>query len=66
MKCAICNRRLTKAEFFIGGYPVGSTCAKNRGLGSSSPIRGKIDVVRNDQQDLFDGVNDDEETSSND
>lgn len=64
MKCAICNRRLTKAEFFIGGYPVGSTCAKNRGLGSSSPIRGKIDVVRNDQPDLF-GDNDDEEKSSN-
>lgn len=64
LKCAICNRRLTKAEFFIGGYPVGSTCAKNRGLGSSSPIRGKIDVVRNDQPDLF-GDNDDEEKSSN-
>ena len=64
LRCVICNRPLDKAEFFIGGYPVGSTCAKNRGLGSYSPIRGKIDVVRNDQPDLF-GDNDDEEKSSN-
>lgn len=66
LRCVICNRPLDKAEFFIGGYPVGSTCAKNRGLGNSSPIRGKIEVVRNDQPDLFDGGNDDEEKSSND
>ena len=64
LRCVICNRPLDKAEFFIGGYPVGSTCAKNRGLGNSSPIRGKIHVVRNDQPDLF-GDNNDEEKSSN-
>ena len=65
LRCVICNRQLDKAEFFIGGYPVGSTCAKNRGLGNSNQIRGKIDVVRNDQPDLF-GDNDDEEKSIND
>lgn len=64
LRCVICNRPLDKAEFFIGGYPVGSTCAKNRGLGSSSPIRGKIEIVRNDQPDLF-GENYDKEESSN-
>ncbi len=64
LRCVICNRPLDKAEFFIGGYPVGSTCAKNRGLGNSQSK--KIEVVRNDQPDLFDGGNDDEEKSSND
>lgn len=64
LKCAICNRRLTKAEFFIGGYPVGSTCAKNRGLGNTNSTVKKSLIVRNDQPDLF-GDNDDEEKSSN-
>lgn len=55
LRCVICNRPLDKAEFFIGGHPVGSTCAKNRGLGNSHFK--KIEVVRNDQPDLFDGDN---------
>lgn len=63
LRCVICNRPLDKAEFFIGGYPVGSTCAKNRGLVSSIHIRGKIEVVRNDQPDLFGGNYDKEESS---
>jgi hypothetical protein len=58
----ICNRPLDKAEFFIGGYPVGSTCAKNRGLGNSHSK--KIEVVRNDQPDLFGDENDKEESSN--
>ena len=58
LRCVICNRPLDKAEFFIGGYPVGSTCAKNRGLGNSHSFK-KIEVVRNDQPDLF-GDNDGE------
>jgi len=64
LRCVICNRPLDKAEFFIGGYPVGSTCAKNRGLGNSHSFNKKIEVVRNDQPDLF-GDNDDEKESSN-
>jgi len=65
LRCVICNRPLDKVEFFIGGYPVGSTCAKNRGLGNSHSSNKKIEVVRNDQPDLF-GDNDDEKESSND
>lgn len=52
LKCVICGRQLDKAEFFIGGHPVGSTCAKNRGL-TNTHSRVKNDVVRNDQLDLF-------------
>lgn len=63
LRCVICNRPLDKAEFFIGGYPVGSTCAKNRGLGNSHSFK-KIEVVRNDQPDLF-GDYDDSEKSAN-
>lgn len=63
LRCVICNRPLDKAEFFIGGYPVGSTCAKNRGLGNSQSFK-KIEVVRNDQPDLF-GDYDDSEKSIN-
>ena len=65
LRCVICNRPLDKAEFFIGGYPVGSTCAQNRGLTNSNRTIRKSRIVQNDQPDLFDGVNDDEEKSSN-
>ena len=65
LRCVICNRPLDKAEFFIGGYPVGSTCARNRGLGSKKGTCKKYLHVRSDQPDLFDGVNNDEEKSSN-
>ena len=58
LRCVFCNRPLDKAGIFIGGYPVGSTCAKNRGLTRlSSSITVSI-AVRNDQPDLFGDNND--------
>jgi hypothetical protein len=55
---------MDKAEFFIGPYPVGPTCARNKGLTASSEKSTKSIAVRNDQLDLFGGEND-EKTSSN-
>lgn len=66
LKCVLCNRPLDKAEFFIGGYPVGSTCAKNRGL---SKLRNKFTqsiAIRNNQRDLFEGEENDEKKSIDD
>lgn len=65
LRCVFCGRAMDKAEFFIGGYAVGPTCAKNRGLTASSDKLTKSIAVRNDQLDLF-GGEDDEKKSFDD
>ena len=60
LKCAICNRPLAKAEFFIGGYAIGPTCAKNRGLTGSVKVNPSI-AIRNDQPDLFEVLDEQKE-----
>lgn len=32
MKCVICNRTMAAAAVWIGGRPIGPTCARRRGL----------------------------------
>lgn len=62
LRCVICNRPLEKSEFFIGIYPVGPTCAKNRGLIGSSYKFKPSQSVRNDQLDLFGDANDEKKS----
>lgn len=32
MRCCLCGRSMSNAQFFIAGLPVGDTCAKRAGL----------------------------------
>lgn len=57
MRCAICRRKTDLPAAWLGGFPVGPVCAKNRGLLAlpvkKTPAQSQTKKADSDTFDLF-------------